>query len=357
MLLVLGSSTGGVGHHVRALAEGLVAAGHPVLVCGPRSTEELFEFTAAGAGFAPVEIPARPHPVRDLRAVTTLGRLARGAAIVHAHGLRAGLVSALAVGRLPLVVTWHNLVLASGLRARILGLGERKVARRADITLCASEDLAGRVLALGGRDVRSGPVSAPPLPSPVRDRDTVRAELGAADRPLVLTVARLHPQKGLDVLVAAAAGMSADPRPLVVVAGDGPLESELRDQATRTGAPVRFLGRRDDVAELIAACDVAVVSSRWEARQLFAQEVLRAGRPLVATKVGGLPGLVADGAVLVPAEDPEALAEAVTGLLADPVRSAELVARGRAIAGTWPTGPDTVAQVRAVYAELVGQPW
>jgi glycosyltransferase involved in cell wall biosynthesis len=167
----------------------------------------------------------------------------------------------------------------------------------------------------------------------------------------------LHPQKGLDVLVAAAAGMSADPRPLVVVAGDGPLESELRDQATRTGAPVRFLGRRDDVAELIAACDVAVVSSRWEARQLFAQEVLRAGRPLVATKVGGLPGLVADGAVLVPAEDPEALAEAVTGLLADPVRSAELVARGRAIAGTWPTGPDTVAQVRAVYAELVGQPW
>ena len=356
VLLVLASSTGGVGRHVRALAAGLVGAGEQVVVCGPAATDALFGFTAAGARFTPAEIPATPHPVRDAVAVAAVRRAARAARVVHAHGLRAGLVSALAVRRTPLVVTWHNAVLAEGVRGRVLAGLERVVARSADVTLCASEDLTDRVLALGGRDVRTAPVAAPALPAPVRDAAAVRAELGADGRPLVLAVARLHPQKALDVLVEAAGRWSSrDPRPLVAVAGEGPAELDLRAQIDRTGAPVRLLGHRDDIAELLAACDVAVVTSRWEARQLFAQEALRAGRPLVATAVGGLPGLVGDGAVLVPAGDVEAVTTAVQRILDDPAHAAGLAARGRARAATWPTPQDTLDQVRAVYTELVGQ--
>jgi glycosyltransferase involved in cell wall biosynthesis len=359
VLLVLASSTGGVGQHVRALAAGLVESGARVVVCGPAATDELFGFTAVGARFTPAEIPASPHPLRDAVAVAAVRRAARGAQVVHAHGLRAGLVAAMAVRTRPvtppLVVTWHNAVLAEGAKARVLAALERVVARSADITLCASDDLVDRVLSLGGRDARMAPVAAPPLPEPRRAAADVRAELGIDGRPLVLAVARLHPQKALDVLVEAAGRWAGrEPRPFVAVAGSGPAEADLRAQIERTGAPVRLLGHREDVADLLAACDVAVVTSRWEARQLFAQEAMKAGRPLVVTAVGGLPGLVRDGAVLVPPGDVDAVTAAVERVLDDPGHAAALASRGRAVAASWPTPRDTVDQIRAVYAELVG---
>src|SRR5262249_43100553 len=121
-------------------------------------------------------------------------------------------------------------------------------------------------------------------------------------------------------------------------------------------APVRLLGHRDDVADLLPAADLAVVTSVLEARQLFAQEALRAGVPLVATAVGGLPELLGDAAVLVPPGDVDAVDAAVTALLADPARRDELARLGRAQAATWPTEAQTLDQVRAVYAELTGQP-
>src|SRR5664279_3135952 len=153
------------------------------------------------------------------------------------------------------------------------------------------------------------PLASPAAAAPGQ----VRAELGADGRPLVLCVARLHPQKGLGTLVAAAAAWRArEPVPLTVIAGSGPLEPVLRAQVEAAGLPVRLLGRRTDVADLLAAADVVVLPSRWEARALAAQEALRAGRPLVATAVGGLPALLGNAAVLVPPDDPAALAAAVS---------------------------------------------
>ena len=95
--LLLGSSTGGIGRHVASLAAGLVRLGHGVTVYGPVATQEHFSFTEAGARFTPLEIPASPRP-GDVRAVTALRRALRAdpADVMHAHGLRAGLVAALA---------------------------------------------------------------------------------------------------------------------------------------------------------------------------------------------------------------------------------------------------------------------
>lgn len=349
--LVLATSTGGVGAHVLSLVRGLGASGWTVRVCGPAATDGLFGFSTAGAQFCSVPIAG---VAGDVTAIAALRRATRGSELVHAHGLRAATVAALA-GVRPLVVTWHNSVFEeSSLRRALLAQAQRLVARRAAISLAASSDLARTVRELGGRDVRDGPVALA-LAAPVRDPAAVRAELGLLDgQRMVLAIARLHRQKGLDVLVTAAARW-AGAEVMVVIAGDGPLGPSLQEQINATDAPVRLLGRRSDIADLVTAADLVVLPSRWEARSLAAQEALRAGRPLVATAVGGLPELLGTGALLIGPDDVEALDGAVRGLLEDPSARAELAGRGLAQAARWPTEADTVAQVRAVYEELLGE--
>jgi glycosyltransferase involved in cell wall biosynthesis len=260
--------------------------------------------------------------------------------------------------RIPLVVTWHNALLASGLRGRALTLMQRRVARSAQITLAASADLVTRAVQLGGRDVRLGAVAAPELAAPLRSPAAVREELGIPqDAPLLLSVGRLHPQKRYDVLVEAAARWrDRRPAPVLAIAGTGPDYMPLAAQISASRAPVTLLGHRTDVADLLGAADLAVVSSDWEARQLFAQEALRAGVALVATAVGGLPELVGDAAVLIPPGDTGALDAAVTRLLDDPELRARYAARGRVQSGSWPTETQMVDQIAAVYAELTGLP-
>ncbi|GAA4578569.1 glycosyltransferase family 4 protein [Micromonospora coerulea] len=353
--LVLASSTGGVGQHVRSIARGLVAAGASVLVCGPAATQDQFDFIGVGARFTPVEISASPTPA-DARAVAALRRALADTPtqVVHAHGLRAGLVAVLARPAAPLVVTWHNAVLVGGLRGQLSRLAERVVARSARVALGASADLVERAEALGATDARLAPVAAPVLPAPRRRRAAVRAEFGVApDRPLILSVGRLHPQKRYDVLVdAAARWRTRNPAPAVVIAGSGPAYLQLAARISTARAPVTLLGHRTDVADLLAGADLAVVTSDWEARQLFAQEALRAGVPLVATAVGGLPELVGDAAVLVPPGDVDAVDAAVRELLDDAAGRADLARRGAARAATWPTEADTVATLTALYGEL-----
>ncbi len=142
--------------------------------------------------------------------------------------------------------------------------------------------------------------------------------------------------------------------PQVVIAGDGPQEAELAARIAAEQLPVRLLGRRTDIADLLAAADLCVLPSVWEARSLTAQEALRSGTPLVATRVGGIPELVGDAAELVPAGDAAALATAVRAVLADPDRADRLAAAGRVRAATWPDEAGTARSLVAVYRELLG---
>jgi glycosyltransferase involved in cell wall biosynthesis len=348
--LVLGTSTGGVGTHVRSLAAGLVRAGWKVTVCGPAATEQLFDFTAIGAQFRPVGIGGA---ISGLANAPTLNRAVRDSDLVHAHGLRAGMVGVLA-GRRPLVVTWHNAVIEQQALPRALATAtQRVVARGATVNLAASDDLAERARALGGHDVRDGPIGIH-RPTPSRSVAEVRGELGLRDgQQFVLSVGRLHPQKNLDVLVAASARWR-DRDVFVGIAGDGPLRSMLAEQIIAADAPVHLLGRRSDIADLLSAADLVVLPSQWEARSLAAQETLLAGRPLVATAVGGLPKLLGTGAEMVTAGDADGLDQAVRQLLDDPEARSALATRGRAQAAMWPTEADTVAQIDALYTELLG---
>ncbi|WP_214107341.1 glycosyltransferase [Acrocarpospora catenulata] len=346
IVLVLGTSAGGVGRHVRGLAAGLTAEGHRVVVAGPPQTEAAFNFTGAGARFAAVPVSDRPHPVNDLRTVLALRRIAGSADVVHAHGLRAGALAALGRSRARLVVTLHNALTAGGFVGAVYRGLEPVVARGADRILVVSPDLGARMRALGARQVAAAVVPAPPLGASGRSLDEIRAEFG--DRPLVLTVARLAQQKGLETLLAAAAGPYL-PEPLFAVAGEGPLREELAARIAAEGLPVRLLGDRADVGDLLRVAAVFVVPSRWEGQPLTVQEALRAGAPIVATQVGGIPGMVGEAALLVPPGDAAALRDAVARVLADPELAGRLGEAARERARTLPDEEDAVQAVLTAY--------
>ncbi|RZB20542.1 glycosyltransferase family 1 protein [Streptomyces sp. F001] len=352
---VLGGGNAGSSAHVRSLAAGLVARGVGVTVCAPHDADHTYDFTGAGAEHVHVPRSSDPASVAVLRAACT------GADLVHAHGLHASFRAALALGgrRTPLVVTWHNRAHAEGARARFLRLLERRVVKAAAVVLGTTSDLVDRARRAGARDARLAAVALPGQRTPVerddpdRLRPKIRAELGATGRPLLMAVGSLDPQRGYDVLLdASRAWRRLDPVPLVVIAGEGPLRALLQRRIEEEGLPVRLIGRRDDVAELLASADLALLPSRWESRSVLAQEALHARVPLVATSVGGIPELVGDAAELVPSGDAEAFADAVVRLLTDPERREQLKEMGLRQAATWPTEDETVAQVLSIYDEL-----
>ncbi|MFI6351505.1 glycosyltransferase family 4 protein [Streptomyces sp. NPDC050743] len=352
---VLGGGNAGSSAHVRSLAEGLVARGVRVTVCAPVEADRAYDFTGAGADH--VHVPRSSDPV----SVAALRTACANADLVHAHGLHASFRAVLALsGRsTPLVVTWHNRARAEGPRAHLLRLLERRVVRTAAVVLGTSSDLVDRARNTGARDARLAAVGLPGQRRPVvpddpdRLRPKVQAELGALGRPLLIAVGSLDRHRGYDLLLdAARAWRDLDPVPLVVIAGEGPLRAALQRRIEDEELPVRLIGTREDVPELLAAADLALLTSSWESRSVLAQEALHARVPLVATRVGGIPDLVGDAAELVPYGDPEALASTVVRLLADPGRREELRERGVRQAASWPTEDETVAQVLSVYDEL-----
>ena len=399
--VVLGTATGGTGAHVRSLVAGLAERGIAVRVAGPSSAGARFSLSEVPlVSFTPVEIGNRPR-AGDLAVMVRLRRLLpRGApgAVVHAHGMRAGALTVLALtgvrggGRPGVVVTVHNAPPSGwGAAALVYRLLERVVAAGADAVLCVSPDLERRMGRAGARRVRRAVVAAPGVPagpvamratgepaarvaspvdapvpvdaaadSPDRDvaaatrADVPSAGVAATGRPLVLAVGRLAPQKGFDVLLKAAAGWrDLEPMPLVVIAGDGPLARDLRARAVALDAPAVFLGHSDNVSALLAAASVFVLPSRWEGQPLVLQEALRAGTPIVAARTGGVPSLTGeDAALLVPPGNARALGTAVRAVLTDPLLAARLRAATRARAAALPGDDDAVTAALAAYASV-----
>ena len=365
---VLGTSTGGTARHVRMLAAGCAARGVAVEVFGPAQTDRDFAFSALAGGqvsFTPVEIADRPRTARDLRTIERLRRLlaAWRPDVVHAHGLRAGALAAIALAfvrptvyhpRPALVVTVHNAPAAGGVTGavyRVLGL---IVARSADLVLGVAPDLEERMRAAGARRVGRAVVPAAGVSAETRAALPLPGNPDPA-RPVVLAAGRLAAQKGFGTLLEAAAGWrDLRPEPLLVIAGEGPLEAALKSQAASLGLDTRFPGHRDDIPALLAAAAVFVLPSAWEGQPLILQEALRAGVPIVATRTGGTPVLTGeDAALLVPAGNPRQLADAVRSVLTDPALAARLrkaaVDRGNDLPGE----DDAVAAAMAEYEFLI----
>lgn len=151
------------------------------------------------------------------------------------------------------------------------------------------------------------------------------------DAPVALALARLHEKKGLDTLLDATAKIDGLH---VWIAGDGPIEAELKAQCTRLGLDdrVRFLGWRNDRGALLAACDVVAFPSRYEPFGTVTVDAWAASRPLVAADAVGPAAYVKNGVngLLIPRNDVDALADALHKVVTDKALAAKLVAGGRA---------------------------
>ena len=400
VLLVVGPATGGMGSHVSGLATGLPGLGWSVTVfTSPRTAERFALGESVVTGWPGAQPNAQPNAqpggresgpaVRTVvravlgmvRAVRELRRLIAEADVVHAHGHQAGLLSVLTAAtrrrrhRPPVVVTWHNAVLGAGPKRQVLALAEVVQARAARLVTGASDDLVERARALGARTARLSEVAAP---TPVvvsradetaadtvlhallpRERERVgegEGERAGVERgPVVLTVSRIAAQKRLDVLVEAAALLQPRiPGLRWLVAGDGDpaLLAALTRRATALAAPVIWLGARGDVPALMAGADVFALPSAWEARALVVQEAMAAGLPVVATSVGGLPGLLGDTGLLVPPGDAGALADAVQRLVTDRWQAARLARAARERFAALPTESEVVTGWSQEYQRL-----
>jgi glycosyltransferase involved in cell wall biosynthesis len=353
---VVGTCGGGTGRHVQMLASGFPARGVPVAVFGPASAGRDFGFPS----FTAVEIADRPR-LRDAVTVWRLRRWLRsGFPVVHAHGLRAGALTALCLlglqRRPRLVVTVHNAPVAGGFIGAVYRVLEFVVARRADLVLCVSADLEVRMRAARARQVGHAVISAPyPDAVPVSVAVSVPASVpvsvpagSSVSGPYVLGLGRLAPQKGFGTLIEAAARWGNGAR--LMIAGKGPLDASLKAQAASLGVDVDFAGLRSDVPALLAGAAVFALSSQWEGQSLALMEALRAGVPIVATKSGGNPAVAGeDAALFVPPGDADAFAEAVRRILDDPGLAERLRKAALDRARDLPTEEDTLTAAQASY--------
>jgi glycosyltransferase involved in cell wall biosynthesis len=190
-------------------------------------------------------------------------------------------------------------------------------------------------------------------------RAAARGALGLPDGvKLVGTVARLHPSKGIDGLIAAAARVVTRlPHTRFLLVGDGTERAALERLAHELGIAehIVFLGERRDVRFLLAGLDLFVLPSREEGMGIVLIEAMATGIPVVATATGGIVEVVEDGVsgFLVPRGDANALAESIILALSAPGRAEQVSANARRRAAAMFSIDTTVHRTEQIYEELL----
>jgi glycosyltransferase involved in cell wall biosynthesis len=350
----------GVAIYVRQLTQAAVEAGHRVTVMSPGADRGPLAgwIESTGAAHHTLDMARMPAP-RDAFDLLTVRRLARGKDIVHLHSSKAavlGRVAALSIGRRhrpAVVVTAHYWSwLVGGRWAPLYRWIERLLARRCDVIVAVSEREAseGRV-ALGS----SAPVKL--IPNGV-DRDHFSPHGVAAERdpvaPLLVCVGRLSHQKGQDVAIRALALLRNRAARLRLVGAEsgGGVRAELQALAESLGVSdrIEWRGGVDDTAPEYRAADVVVTPSRWDGLSLALLEAMASGATIVASEVNGSESL-GDAGVIVPPDDPQALADAIDPLLRDASARRLLGEAARARSGSFDLA-STMRQNLELWSEL-----
>jgi glycosyltransferase involved in cell wall biosynthesis len=301
----------------------------------------------------------RPHDLRRLSAFIQMLRATRPA-IFHAHlnwplACKYGLAAA-AISNVPAIVVSEHVYVPVPWRCSILL--QRLLATRINRYIAVSREVAQRVrdnfaLPAGKLQVIYNGIDVEAYDRP-QDPALRRALAGAADVPIVLTIARLDAQKGLGYLMEAARLV---PEAVFVVAGEGPERRSLEAQARQLGVSrqIVWLGYRDDIANLLACSDLFVLPSLYEGLPIALLEAMAAGRPVVASAIGGVNEVIVheQNGLLVPPADALALVGAIRTLLADPALAQRLARAGRACVAEHFSVARMVAQLTDCYEDLV----
>ncbi len=340
------------------LMHGLRARGQRSCLIAPRGSQALLRARREGFDVREVALRSDLDLPSVLRATSILRDLSPD--LVHLHTGRAAWLGGLAAWRaqVPAIVTRRmDREVRRGWRTRLVY--ERFTRKVAAI----SESVAQALVAGGVPNERIVVIPSsidPAVAVSLRTRAQVRAELGIREeRMVVLTLGSLVRRKGLDVLFAALAELRRSAvRPAVWIAGDGEERAGLESLARELGLEeVRFLGRRDDVWDLLCAADVFAMPSRREGLGVAALESFAAGCAVVASRVGGLAEVVEDqvSGLCVPAEDPHALALALERLLGDRDLRLRLVRGGRARIEARYHADKMVAAYESLYRDVLAQ--
>ncbi len=303
----------------------------------------------------------------DPRTLTDLVAFIRAKEIdlIHMHGYGASTFGRLAarVTKIPAVIHEHaNLINPPAYQA----LPDWLLAGNTDYTIAVSETT--RDFCVRSRRLPASKVHVhyfgtdladftPPRPG---EAAALKLKLGLpGDGPLVATVTRLHPQKGNSSLIQAWPEVVARvPDVTLAIAGEGPLLTELQEQAQALGVgdSVRFLGFVDGSRQVFGAADVIAFSSLWEGTPLTLFEAMAVGGAIVATAVDGNAEVLTheqDG-LLVPPADPRALAAAICRLLAEPALAKRLAERVTTTAKRYDVNR-FVRELEGIYAKLLGR--
>lgn len=315
----------------------------PHLICfaNPGETERPFVDAANAAGLKVLRIPwHRGKPVwRSAKALKKILEEHR-IRILHCHNTYAMLVG-LVAARLTRVLTTTTLYVWGdfGWKRGLMQWMDRAMLPWFDTITAHCEETRRKTIEMGYKpeDVHllvCG-FDAKPVATTAEERRARRAELGALDSDMVLiNVARFYPEKAHEVLLEGFRIMRVkEPRLKLWLLGVGPDEGRVRALSAGLGLDdsVRFLGFRSDLEHVLSLADIMVHPSHMEGVPLAVLSGLAAGLPVVATAVGGLPEVVRNGesGILIPPGQPETLASAVLGLVADEAQRSNLGARAR----------------------------
>jgi glycosyltransferase involved in cell wall biosynthesis len=346
-------NVGGPAQHAVDLTLGLSERFPSTLAFGDVDTGEAEIATDVSAGVLPLKrVPGlgrRIKPLDDIRAFIKLYRLLRSERplLVHTHTAKAGMVGRLAAvaARVPIRVhTFHGHVFRGYFgpwTTRLFLTMERLLARGTSCVIVLSETQKReiteefrvcdakrvRVVPLGLALARFAPARIAPL------RPEFRREINAGDCTVITIVGRLVPIKDQTLFLQTARDLlTAGRRCLFVIVGGGSEEARLMRLAEHLGVRdhVRFLGWRTDLERIYAGSDIVVLTSANEGTPVCLIEALAAGKPVVATDVGGVRDVLENGrlGVLVQKREPAVLASAIMSLVDDTARCHELSRNG-----------------------------
>lgn len=321
---------------------------------------DLHELEQLGVGVLRLECDSFLSNVAWARLYKLLRRESIG--VLHAHMPRAS-VPGTVIGRLagtPVIVSHEHTWSFQGMPVRRF-LDRNVVARGSDVVLAVSERDRQQMIEVERIPAECIRVLPNGIPTPEESGASVRSDLGVPEEVgLIGAVGRLYPQKAYDDLIRAIALLKQSyARPFrCLIFGHGPEEDGLRaliDELDVAGE-VQLVGRREDIADVVRALDIAVLSSKYEGSPLAILEYMAGAAPIVATAVGGVPELIEDGVhgLLVKPEDPGELAAAMQRLLEDRALATRL---GQAAHERQRANYDldvVVRQLEDLYLELYG---
>lgn len=363
--LIGGGEIGGAERHLLTLLEGLESRSFALsiacLIDGP------FAQLTREKGIQTYLFPMR-HPL-DLTLLPNIMKLIRkdGYSLLHTHGSRANLLGRLAGHflKVPVVSTVHSSLQHDYLsrQAALLALFlDRITLPLTTGIITVSEALAEEVAGRGGKNIRTIYNGIPSLPSLHSNqkrqelRTNFRQTWGIPQNALVIgSIARLHPTKGLEYLIQGARLLQTDyPQLHLLLIGEGPLHTKIGEELKEAKLCYTMTGYLPKAYEGLPAMDIFALPSLSEGMGLVLLEAMQAQLPIVATAVGGIPEILnhRENGLLVPPQEPQALAQAFKELLEKPHYAQELGQNGH---NSWSHFgvPEMLRQTRDFYQEVL----